>query len=122
MMEKQCLVCKKKIRTGYKYCQEHRNTKVINILKKEDALIKEAEEAYIEYYIDKKMQKVSFFIKLMIKKEDDFKKEAIDNINNKDSEWIEFAKNYISEVKEKQREEENYRRSLLGYEEDKEDD
>ena len=106
-MGKYCEVggCDRAVRTGRKYCFEHRNASNSNI----DRKIEKINEKYLEYCQSFLYNKSFLNIDGLNISGDEVEKEVIKQIKNKDTRYIDFVKKYVKREKE----ERDFKKSLL---------
>lgn len=113
---KNCEVCGRTIITGRKYCFKHRNTIPDNI-SKQNKIIKNIEQDYIGFFINKEIKKLNIlqrnlsgYLNRVKKKAEE---EAIDNIVNKREDYVQYAKSYISIMKEEEEKEKEFNKTIF---------
>ena len=88
MVEKTCEVCGRKIKTGRKYCWEHRKNNSPN----DNRIYDEAISAFLN--------QSSFDVDLQREKFIEEHKKLIRQVEEKSPEFIEFVKNYSKKIKQ----------------------
>lgn len=121
---KKCEICGRSIKSGYKYCWEHRHTAQAEknrILRKEDELIEEANHIYIENYVKRELELHDNFKKGDVARlwksrkrvEEEAREKALDYIDKKAPRYINRIKEIISSLRNEEKEEKDFKRDIL---------
>ena len=105
---KTCEICDRQIRTGRKYCWEHRCTAQAEALRG-NRIIDEATEAYIEYRISSLRHRLYTSMSEFYELEEKTREQATREIENRDPKYIKWVKEWVQEEKK----EKEFRKSLL---------
>ena len=105
---KTCEICDRPIRTGRKYCWEHRRTAQAETLRG-DEIIETATEAYIKF----RLLSIQNKIYSSMLEYHEVEEKAIHQINteilNRDPKYVKWVKSWVQD----EREEKEFRKSLL---------
>ena len=80
---------------------------------KEDKLVTQIQNAYIQNYIDHEIVKISWIKRIVFRVKYTLMEKAANNIVHKTNDYISFAKEYIKTVKKIEKKEEDFRDDLL---------
>jgi hypothetical protein len=118
-MSKECEICGRPIKTGSKYCWEHRHTaqsESLRIKSEEDKLIKRANQEYINWYVYRKIKEMPKWKQILSSKKvlnKKFEEEAIDNIVKRSEDYVKGIKEIIQTLKKEKEEDIAFKKSIL---------